>query len=303
MAIKTAYEHSGNISDSAGTDGKSHESGNEWEVGQTFTVGSVGTNEKNVFTGVQFYIKKVGSPTGNVKLSLRSVDSGTSAPNAEILAEGDDFDVSTLTTSFVWTEFTVNAPATLAASTEYAVTLSVPDGTHTATDYIEIASESGGDSYAGGSFAKKDSDTMPTKWTVGTRDTWFATFGVKWEGTLCEYENVIAKTGKDVATELTTGGKIDLINKFVLQAESTLNVKTKFNWIDNFAALNADVKEVLTDVVSSMAAIHAIAYDMDAYGTNDRVIAEDMINLQTDHSILLMNMLSDKNKESFMSGA
>ena len=62
----------------------------------------------------------------------------------------------------------------------------------------------------------------------------------------------------------------------LLQAESTLNILTKFNWSDWFVlSPDVDLKSMVTEVTSNMVAIKAIRYDMS--GFTSRGEAEDMI--------------------------
>jgi hypothetical protein len=50
-------------------------------------------------------------------------------------------------------------------------------------------------------------------------------------------------------------------NDFMTQAESRINVETHYNWSDKYAALNADVKGILKEAASNLAAVYVISYD------------------------------------------
>ena len=83
-----------------------------------------------------------------------------------------------------------------------------------------------------------------------------------------------AKAGENVdLTGWTEANK----NDFVAQAESFVNVISKNNWSDAYAALNADVKRFLSETVSNLSAIYGIQYNM--FGYSSRIEAENMINL------------------------
>ena len=84
---------------------------------------------------------------------------------------------------------------------------------------------------------------------------------------------VVHKAGANVSTSVTD----DLYNEWIEQAESYLNNLTRYNWIDNYATLNEDVKKTAEEFVACLAAIEAIKYDMSGY--TSRVEAEDMINI------------------------
>lgn len=86
-----------------------------------------------------------------------------------------------------------------------------------------------------------------------------------------------------------------------LRAESTVNAVCRYNFSDDYAALNADVKGILSDVCSSLVAIEAISYDMSGYTT--RTEAEDMINILRDGALRGLSLLRDKKVQDFMNGA
>jgi len=86
-----------------------------------------------------------------------------------------------------------------------------------------------------------------------------------------------------------------------LRAESTINCVCRNNYSDTFAALNTDVKQLLSDIASSLVAIEAITYDMSGYTT--RVEAEDMINVQRDIALRGLSILKDKKTQDFIDAA
>ena len=86
-----------------------------------------------------------------------------------------------------------------------------------------------------------------------------------------------------------------------LRAESTVNAIARYNFSDGYAALNVDVKGILSDVCSSLVAIEAISYDMSGY--TSRTEAEDMINVLRDGALRGLSILKDKKVQTFMIGA
>ena len=86
-----------------------------------------------------------------------------------------------------------------------------------------------------------------------------------------------------------------------IRAESTVNVMCRYNFSDNYATLNADVRGILNDVVSSLVAIEAICYDMSDYTT--RTEAEDMINVLRDGALRGLSILRDQKQKDFINGA
>ncbi len=106
----------------------------------TLTQAGVGTGAGQSFTGdgltlaaAQFFLKKFGSATGNAvaKIYAHSGVFGTSSvPTGAALATSDNFDVSTLTTSYAITTLTFSGgnQIPLAAGTHYVVTIEYSGG-------------------------------------------------------------------------------------------------------------------------------------------------------------------------------
>jgi predicted butyrate kinase (DUF1464 family) len=90
-------------------------------------------------------------------------------------------------------------------------------------------------------------------------------------------------------------------NSYVAQAESIINCMCRYNFSDNYASINADVKGILKDVASNLAAIYVIQYDMS--GFTSRVEAEDMINILRDAALRGLSILRDKKTQDFINGA
>ena len=88
------------------------------------------------------------------------------------------------------------------------------------------------------------------------------------------------------------------INDFMTQVESQINVMTRYNWSDNYAALNVDVKGILKEVASCLAAIYVIQFDMS--GFTSRTEAEDMINILRDAALRGLSILRDSKQQTFM---
>ena len=86
-----------------------------------------------------------------------------------------------------------------------------------------------------------------------------------------------------------------------LQGENMVNCLCRYNWSDVWATTSADVKYLISDIVSSFVAIQAICYDMSGY--TSRVEAEDMINVLRDSMIRNMAILRDEKTQTFMKNA
>ena len=84
-------------------------------------------------------------------------------------------------------------------------------------------------------------------------------------------------------------------------AEAIINSETKYNWSDAYAALDADVKYILDDAVTSIVAINAINYDMSGY--TSRSEAQTMIDVNNDRANKSINELKDIKVRDFVVGA
>lgn len=91
------------------------------------------------------------------------------------------------------------------------------------------------------------------------------------------------------------------VNDYMAQVESYINAVTRFNWSDEYASLNADVKGLLKEVASNLAAIYVIQYDMSGF-TNLRE-AEDMITTLRDAALRGLALLRDKKAKEFIDQA
>lgn len=90
-------------------------------------------------------------------------------------------------------------------------------------------------------------------------------------------------------------------NSFIAQAESLINVATRYNWSDAYAGLNADVKGLLKEAGSNLAAIYCINYDMS--GFTSRAEAEAMITVLRDAALRAISTLKDIKARDFTTGA
>ena len=91
------------------------------------------------------------------------------------------------------------------------------------------------------------------------------------------------------------------VNDYMTQVESLINTICRYNFSDNYTALNADVKGLLKEVASNLAAIHVIQFDMS--GFTSRTEAEDMINVLRDGALRGLAILRDQKAKDFINGA
>ncbi len=94
------------------------------------------------------------------------------------------------------------------------------------------------------------------------------------------------------------------INDFMTQAESFINTLVRFNFSDNYSALNVDVQGILKEVASNLAAIYVLNYDLSSIVTASSLIeAEDRITVLRDAALRGLSLLRDKKQTEFMSNA
>jgi hypothetical protein len=112
----------------------------------------------------------------------------------------------------------------------------------------------------------------------------------------------LAECAAKVGSGKSAGGWVEAnINAWCLAAESTINCVCRYNFSDNYATLNNDVKYLLTDIASSLVAINGIMYNMAGY--TSRVEAEDLVNINRDIALRGLAILKDKKVQDFINGA
>lgn|SRR3990167_1658429 len=88
------------------------------------------------------------------------------------------------------------------------------------------------------------------------------------------------------------------INSFMTQAESEINSAVRFNFSDVYSTLNVDVKGLLKEAASNLAAMYVINYDLS--GFSSRAEAETMLDVLRDGYLRCINLLKDKKRETFI---
>lgn len=122
------------------------------------------------------------------------------------------------------------------------------------------------------------------------------------EGIFATSDEILVKAGEGYDTGVTEAR----INALCLQVESLINCICRYNFSDNYATLNADVRGLLSEVESNLVAIYIITYNMRGDGDNgygSRIEAEDMINVLRDGALRGLSILKDKKTQDFINGA
>lgn len=121
-------------------------------------------------TSVSLYLKKVASPTGNIYVQIQSDSAGK--PSNISLGQSANIDVSTLSTSFAWIDFTFSTPVSVAPSTQYHIVLFgtfAIDG----INWVRWDTDGSSPTYTDGSHAYRGTGA----WTTDTSyDNYFRTY-------------------------------------------------------------------------------------------------------------------------------
>jgi len=91
------------------------------------------------------------------------------------------------------------------------------------------------------------------------------------------------------------------INDYMTQVESFINTHTKTNYSDTYSALNVDVKGLLKEIASNLAAIYVIEYDMSGFPSRSE--AESMITILRDRALNGLALLKDNTRRNFVDDA
>lgn len=91
------------------------------------------------------------------------------------------------------------------------------------------------------------------------------------------------------------------INDFMTQAESFINVWTGYNWSDAYSGLNVDVKGILKECASNLAAMYVINYDLAGWVVLGE--PQTMLNLLSDRVQQCLTLLKEDVKKKFIQNA
>lgn len=152
--------------------------------GQSFRVGRTA----NIYQAM-WYLKKTGSPTGNVTASLYA-HSGTfgtnSVPTGTALATSDAVDITTLTTSYRLQPFTFSSPVSMTAGSEYCLTVEYSGGD--ASNNLNVGVDNSSPTHPG-NYSIKSSGSWSA---LATRDIIFYVFD---DSSLGEYKGFYLRQG------------------------------------------------------------------------------------------------------------
>jgi len=117
-------------------------------------------------------------------------------------------------------------------------------------------------------------------------------------GTIVTENEIALMAGENVDS---TGDTEANHNILAAQAESFLSNLMNYNVVDNYAALNEDVKRMLSEWAARYAAITLIAYNMAGY--TKRQEAEDMMDVHAWRMEKIEAILKENRNVTYLTGA
>jgi hypothetical protein len=119
-------------------------------------------------------------------------------------------------------------------------------------------------------------------------------------GIYCKNANIQAYAGINANT---TSKAVTATDVYVLDVEAAINVATRKNWSDLYAAgsLNADVKYILMQTAAARCAMIVIQNDTSAYSSSAE--AELMLNVLYNIYVTNIELLKDVKVQDFITGA
>ena len=111
--------------------------------------------------------------------------------------------------------------------------------------------------------------------------------------TLCTSGAIVHKAG---AGSIGTSGA--LLEEYSDQAEALCNVFSRYDWVTNYATLDANTRGLLAEVCSNLGGVYLVAYNMSGY--TSRIEAEDVINVLRDGALRGLQLLRDQKGVKFI---
>ena len=121
------------------------------------------------------------------------------------------------------------------------------------------------------------------------------------EGLFATTTEVQRKVGANASS---TSNVEAFINQYMTEAESLINTVVRFNFSDTYSALNVDVKGMLKQIASDLAAIMVLNYDATAIVSATSLIEyEDRITVLRDSAMRGLSILKDQKHTTFIKNA
>jgi len=157
---------------------------------------------------VQLYLRKIGSPTGNLTVKLETDSAGYPSGSTVTNGTSDVVAASTLSTSYGYIEFEFSTAPTLTGSTQYHLVLETADSASD-VNYVAWGADFSAPSYSNGVMAGE----ISASWAAEGAD---AIFSVNQTGTLFDGVAVVGRWDggtRDVAVRFDDGASVDADTK------------------------------------------------------------------------------------------
>lgn len=118
-------------------------------------------------------------------------------------------------------------------------------------------------------------------------------------GTFATSSAILAKAGIGHSTDLDTGWSIGSVyDDWITEADATCVVMSRYDYVASSAAITTNALPLIKGVVSDLAAIQAVKYDMST-GYTDRIEAEDVITILRDSAMRGLQLIRDQKGVTF----
>lgn len=260
---------------------------------QSFTIGNTGANLTFNISSIDLKLSAPATPAAALTIEVYNADpdgnpTGTAISTGSVAA-------ANVGAAIVWHNIPMSS-TTLKASTKYSIVFSSP--TSTAGVGYNIRADTTAPSYGGGTGST--SSNSGTTWGALAQDAIFQVNGGDYTGTLCTLADAVNKAGVNASSSATNES---LVSDFVKQAEGVINSVTRFDWVDKYSVITDDVKFILNQVASDLAATYIINYDLEpSDGSQLRVTSETMINVYRETIARGLSLLKNQEVKDFIIG-
>ena len=251
-------------------------------LGQSFTVGTTGTNENFSITSVKVKIYKVGSP-GDVYVNLYAVD-GNGYPTGSSLSSGvTDGDTLTTNTAGEEREITMSSYE-LQASTKYALVFETEffDGSNMCRMILNSADAS----YTGGAYLYMDGED----WAEAAYDVWFEVYGEEVKSAILT-ETLSLSDGDNFGVNVLLSETISLTDNFL---SVSLNEFLETLNLEDSLIKKLEIYRTFSETLNltdSLTVLNVLAKELtETLGLSDG--SENVIKIDLSESLILADILT-----------
>ena len=117
--------------------------------------------------------------------------------------------------------------------------------------------------------------------------------------TLCMSGAVLLKAGENASSDFYGNEAAEAkMNSIIEEGEALLNIVSRYDWVTNYAGLNAIAKKILEDACSDYAAMKIINYGMANYSSTEETAT--MLNVLHDNLERIIKIISDDDNKTFI---